>query len=80
MITSQTYIIISIIVLLAIAIAAIVISRQQKTKLSRLAALAFIFVICGIIFGDSRLIGYSLMGVGVIIAIIDIVQKSKTNK
>jgi hypothetical protein len=42
-----------------------------------LAGLAFAFIIAGIIFGDSRLVGYSLIGVGDLIAIMDIVIKLK---
>ena len=73
---SQIFILISIIVLAIIAM--VVILRRKKQKpLSKLAALAFSFVIAGIVFGDDRLIGYSLMGAGVILAVIDIVKKSK---
>lgn len=74
---SQIYILISIIVLAIIAIVVILGRKKEQKPLSKMAALALGFVIAGIIFGDDRLISYSLMGTGVILAIIDIVKKSK---
>ncbi len=46
-------------------------------KLTPLTGLAFAFILAGIVFGDDRLIGYSLIGVGAIFAIIDIFKKNK---
>jgi len=46
-------------------------------KLSVLTAVSFAFVIAGIVFGENRILGYSLMGVGVLIAVIDIILKTK---
>jgi len=75
---SGIYIIISIVILAIIAILAIYtgISKRPK-RLSKLAMLAFLLIIVGIVFGDNRLIGYSFMGVGVILAIIDIINNLK---
>jgi hypothetical protein len=33
------------------------------------------FTLAGSLFGDSRLVGYSLIGIGVIVALIDIIKK-----
>ena len=38
---------------------------------------AFAFVLAGIIFGEERIVGYGLMGVGVVLAIVDIVNRSR---
>jgi hypothetical protein len=38
---------------------------------------AFLLIISGIVFGDNRLIGYSLLGAGVLLAIIDIIMNRK---
>ena len=77
---SQIYIAISIVVLAIIALLIFFVRKNKKDKkLTPLAGLAFGFIIAGIIFGDDRLIGYSLMGVGVILAIIDIFKKLKSN-
>jgi len=64
---------------LAIIVALMLFTKKAKseTKLSPLAGLAFAFVIAGIFFSESRLIGYSLMGIGVVIALFDIAKKSK---
>jgi len=75
---SQVYILISIAVLLIIAILLFVVKKNKKEKkLTPLASLAFSFVLAGIIFGDDRLIGYSLLGIGVAIAIVDVILKRK---
>ena len=72
------YILISIAVLLIIAILLFVVKKNKKEKkLTPLASLAFSFVLAGIIFGDDRLIGYSLLGIGVAIAIVDVILKRK---
>ncbi len=75
---SQIYIGISIAVLAVVAILFFIKreNRQQKA-LTPLAGLAFGFILAGILFGDNRLIGYSLLGVGVLLAVVDMINKSK---
>jgi uncharacterized membrane protein len=73
---SNFYIILSIVVLAIVAGLAIFVHKKGK-GLTPLAGLAFAFIIAGIVFGDDRLIGYSLMGTGIILATIDIIKKSK---
>lgn len=75
--SSQIYILISIIILAIIAVLVFFIKKnKKKEKISPLVGIAFGFIMGGIIFSDDRLIGYSLMGIGVILAIIDIIKKS----
>lgn len=75
---SQIYIAISVVVLAIIAILVVFTNKKRKeAKLSKLAGLAFVLVISGIFFGNNRLLGYSLMGAGVILAVIDIIMKLK---
>jgi uncharacterized membrane protein len=78
---SGTYIIISIAVLAIIAIFSIYAGRSKRPKrLSKLAMFAMLLIILGIVFADDgRLIGYSFMGGGVFLAVIDIV-KNLTSK
>jgi hypothetical protein len=78
----QIYILISILVLLIIAIIMIFLSKNNKKQkpLTPLAGIAFAFIIAGICFGDNRFIGYGLMGIGVLIAIIDIILKWMKNR
>lgn len=74
---AQIYILIAVVALAIIAVIVALRRKREQEPLSKLAALAFGFIIAGIIFGDNRLIGYSLMCIGVILAIIDIFRKSK---
>jgi len=75
---SQIYILISIVVLTVIILLLFVIGKKGKEKkLTPLAGLAFGFLLAGLFFGDNRLIGYGLMGVGVLLAVADIFNRSK---
>ena len=74
---SQIYVLISIIVLLIIALLVIFVKKKKQKRLTPLAGLALVFVLAGIVFGDSRAVGYGLMGIGVLLAIIDMVIKSR---
>ena len=79
--TSQIYIAISIVVLAIIALLVVFMGNSRKeNRLMPLTSLAFGFVLAGIIFGDDRLIGYSLLTIGVILAVIDMFKKLKQNK
>jgi hypothetical protein len=42
-----------------------------------IAGLAFGFILAGLIFGDERLIGYGSLGVGVLLAFLDIFNRSR---
>ena len=72
------YLAIGIIAGLAIAMNLIFFYNRQDKGLSRLPGLAFAFVIAGIFLGGQRIMGYSLLGVGVILALIDIIQNSNS--
>ncbi len=72
---SQIYILVFIIVLAAIML--IFAKKKMQRPLSKLAIFAFIFVIFGIIFGNDDRLGYGLMGVGVILAVVDIIRRTK---
>ena len=78
--TSQIFIAVSIAVLAIVALLVFFMGKSRKeNRLTPLAGLAFGFVLAGILFGDDRLIGYSLLGIGVILAVVDIFRKSKSN-
>lgn len=76
--TSQIYIIISIVALIFVVILFLAARRKGK-KLTPLVGFAWALVLAGIIFGEDRLIGYSLIGVGVALAVIDMFITPKTN-
>ena len=76
---SQIYIAVSIIALAIVAFLVFFVSKNRKeNRLTPLASLAFAFILAGILFGETRFIGYGLMGVGVLLAIVDIFNKVKT--
>lgn len=77
---TQVYIAMSIAILAIIAIIAFFVHKEKKKALTTLTALSFAFVVAGIIFGGDRLIGYGLIGTGVILAIIDMITKLKSEK
>ena len=75
--TSQLYILVSIVVL---AIAALLIfliqTDRTENRLKPLDGLAFGFILAGILFGEGRPLGYSLLGIGVLLAVVDMVNRS----
>lgn len=75
---STIYIIVSILVLAIVALLIFFFrGKSNKNKLTPLAGLAFSFIVAGIIFGEGRLVGYSLMGVGLLLSVVDIVIDRK---
>src|SRR5574342_1124283 len=75
---SQIYIAVSIIALAIVAFLVFFVSKNRKeNRLTPLASLASTFTVLGIVFSDDRLIGYGLMGVGVLLAIVDMYNRSK---
>jgi len=77
---SQMYIAAAIVVLMILALLVCVFSKNRKaTRLTPLASLAFGFILAGILFSDNQPIGYGLMGVGVLLAVVDIFRnRNKT--
>lgn len=76
---SQIYIAISIATLIIVALLVYVVSKRKKEKgLSPLAGLAFGFILAGILFGDERFAAYGLMGVGMVLAVIDMIQQKRS--
>jgi hypothetical protein len=76
-------------VLIAIVIIALfvfILIRQKQNKdgdsmaLSPLTGLAFGCIVAGIVFGEERWLGYGLMGLGVVLAVIDAVLKFKKTR
>jgi hypothetical protein len=76
--TSQMYIAVSIIVLTIVAGLCFFVSKRKKSgeqRLTPLAGLAFGFILTGLFFGAERLTGYGLTGIGVILAVVDIIRR-----
>jgi len=78
---SQAYIAVLLMALAVVALLVFVVRRNVKEmKLTPLAGLAFGFVLAGIFFGEERLIGYGLLGVGILLAVVDIIKKWRRGK
>jgi O-antigen ligase len=68
---------------LIIVVVLLLISREkgkQLRKPSNLATLGMTLVVLGIIFGDNRWTGYSLIGFGVLFSVIDMIRNLKKPK
>lgn len=52
----------------------------RSQKLTPLAALAFGLVLAGLVFGEERLLGYGLMGAGILLALVDVWLKRSRNQ
>jgi hypothetical protein len=71
----------SLIILAIILILEIFTLKKKKLKKSsKLATSAMTLIVLGIIFGEDRLIGYSLIGVGILLSIIDLIKNLKRKK
>ncbi|MGB5925517.1 MAG: hypothetical protein WBH01_05415 [Dehalococcoidia bacterium] len=71
------WIAISIIALVVIVVLLLIARGKRYHKPSNLAIVGLSFVVLGIIFGDDRLIGYSFIGVGVLLSVIDAIRNRK---
>ena len=73
---SQIYVVLAIVVLLIVALLAVFVRQRGGTRLlTPLTSLAIVFVIAGTVFGENRILGYGLMGIGIILALIDIFNR-----
>jgi hypothetical protein len=73
------WIAISISALVVIMVLLLISRRKGKQLLnpSNLLVLGMSFVVLGIIFGDERIIGYSFIGIGVLLSVIDAIRNRK---
>lgn len=63
---------------LIVILAIIFIKRKKKPKkISALTGLAFACIILGIVFANDKILGYCLIGAGVVIAVIDMIISMK---
>ncbi len=75
---SLAYILVAILALAVIALLVFFVRNDRRqSRLTPLAGIAFAFVLAGILFGADRIIGYGLMGIGVLLAVTDIVNRSR---
>ncbi|MBN1782372.1 hypothetical protein JW948_14655, partial [bacterium] len=71
--------VISIAVLAVVAVIVFLLrGKKAENKITPLASLAFSFVLAGILFGEDRPVGYGLMGIGIILAVADILKRTRS--
>lgn len=75
--TTTSVILIALITVAILFVQVFFLEQNKTNRLSRLASLAFAFMIAGIFLARQPLIGYSLLAVGLTLAVADIIQKSK---
>lgn len=68
--------------ILALALVFIGLKKAKPKRLSILAAVAFGFIVAGIVFGDNRIMGYRIIGyslflIGISLSIVDAYLKTK---
>jgi RsiW-degrading membrane proteinase PrsW (M82 family) len=81
MTVENIYVVFSLLVLFVIAGMFVLGNRYKKDKMpSPLAGLASAFIVAGIFFGNNRIIGFSLLAVGVILAVGDIIVKARRGR
>jgi lysylphosphatidylglycerol synthetase-like protein (DUF2156 family) len=75
---SLPFIAFSVLLLVIIGILLLIAGKKRtEQQLSHLSLIGMVFIILGIVFGSDRLIGYSFLGAGVIIAVVDVVKNRK---
>jgi peptidoglycan/LPS O-acetylase OafA/YrhL len=77
MTVENIYIIFSLLVLFLLVGMFVLGSRYKKDKkLSPLAGLASAFIVAGVFFGNNRIVGFSMLAAGVVLAVGDIIVKA----
>jgi len=71
------WIAIAVVALVLIVVFLLIGRGKQHTKPSNLAIFGMSLVVLGIIFGDSRIVGYSFIGAGVLLSVVDIIRNRK---
>jgi lysylphosphatidylglycerol synthetase-like protein (DUF2156 family) len=71
------WIAISIVALVVIVVLLLIARGRQYQQPSNLAILGMCLVVLGIIFGYSRLIGYSFIGVGILLSVIEAIRNRR---
>jgi ABC-type Fe3+-siderophore transport system permease subunit len=78
---SQIYTLIAIVTLAVVALVLYRLGwRKEQKGLTPIAGLAFGFILAGIVFSEERFISYGLMGLGVVLAVVDIITQTRRKK
>jgi hypothetical protein len=78
---TPVYVALAIAALAVVAVLVVVTGRKKPRRgITALAGLAFAFVLAGILFGEVVAVGYALMGVGIILAVVDAVSRTRNQQ
>jgi hypothetical protein len=78
---SQVYVVIAVGVLAAVAVLVFLVGRRgERNRLTPLAGLAWACILAGLMFGESRALGYGLLAVGVSLAVVDMVRRLRETR
>jgi hypothetical protein len=76
---AMMYIAIALIVFVILAVLLLYMGKiKGKKHPTRLTFIALFLVIAGILFGEDRLVGYSLIGCGILLSLLDIIIRYRT--
>lgn len=51
--------------------------RRYETRLSRLGAISFAFIVAGLFLSRQESVGFGLLAIGLMLAVVDIIRKWK---
>jgi hypothetical protein len=72
------YVAIAVGVLAILAVLLLVVGRGGGTRrLTPLAGLSLACVVCGIVFGEERVVGYAFFAVGILLAVVDALRRTR---
>jgi hypothetical protein len=75
---SAAYVAIVVGVLAVLAVLLLAVGRGGGTRrLTPLAGLSLACVVCGIVFGEDRVVGYAFFAAGILLAIIDATRRTR---
>lgn len=78
MITSSLVLFISMILVAAILLLVLIIKTSGKhRRLKPLSGLGFVMIVAGIVLAGNPMLGYGLMGIGILITIVSILKVNK---
>ena len=80
MVNSSFWVVIAIVVLAIIAFMFFFLGKHPQAKLTPIAGIAFGFILAGLFAGENRIVGYILIGIGIVLSIIDIVMKFRKGR
>ncbi len=77
--TSQIIVAFAVVGFVILSVLVVVFRKNRMTyKVNPLIGFAFAFIIAGVVFWKEGLVGYGLFAIGVVLAVVDIFNQSRT--